>query len=191
MKELAELAGVSFTMPERYVPTWWLSVLNCADDFFQQKGCIRSVFFYFIQSNDDRSLYKTDTDILLNNKNDKVKLRVKQIQAILRKKKLTEGGQKRKDRIIRRLFIQSKETLLYVNFYCAVLSLLKRFVLLFQTQKPMIHVLHDEQFSLVKKFLGCFIKPECIKDLQTKKNSAFGDKCLKKRFFLDNQQISY
>ena len=116
MKELAELAGVSFTMPERYVPTWWLSVLNCADDFFQQKGCIRSVFFYFIQSNDDRSLYKTDTDILLNNKNDKVKLRVKQIQAILRKKKLTEDGQKRKDRIIRRLFIQSKETLLYVNF---------------------------------------------------------------------------
>ena len=33
----------------------------------------------------------------------------------------------------------------------------------------MIHVLHDEQFSLVKKFLGCFIKPECIKDLQPKK----------------------
>ena len=33
----------------------------------------------------------------------------------------------------------------------------------------MIHVLHDEQFSLVKKFLGCFIKPECIKDLRPKK----------------------
>ena len=33
----------------------------------------------------------------------------------------------------------------------------------------MIHVLHDEQFSLVKKFLGCFVKPECIKDLRPKK----------------------
>ena len=33
----------------------------------------------------------------------------------------------------------------------------------------MIHVLHNEQFSLVKKFSGCFIKPECIKDLRPKK----------------------
>ena len=109
-----------------------------------------------------------------------------------KKKKLTEDGQKRKERIIHRLFIQSKQTLLYVNFYCAVLLLLKRFVLLFQTQKPMIHVLHDEQFLVVKKLLGCFIKPECIKDLQPKKCIwRSKKKCFKKRFFLDNQQISY
>ena len=169
MKELAELVGVSFMMPERYVPTQWLSILNCADDFLNKKDPYAPFYFLFIQSNDDRSLYKTDIDILLHDKNDKVKSQVKQIQAILRKKKLTEDGQKRTDRIIRRLFIQSKQMLLYVNFYCAVLPLLKRFVLLFQTQKPMIHILHDEQFSLVKKFLGCFIKPECIKDLQPKK----------------------
>ena len=111
MKELAELVGVSFTMPERYVPTRWLSVLNCANDFLNKKDAY-AFYFSFIQSNDDRSLYKTDTVILLNDKNDKVKSRVTQIQAILRKKKLTEDGQKRKDRIIRRLFIQSKQTLL-------------------------------------------------------------------------------
>ena len=153
---------------------WW---------FFKQKGCIRSfqLYFSFIQSNDDRLLYKTDIDILLNDKNNKVKSWVKQIQAILRKKKLTEDGEKRKDRIICRLFIQSKQMLLYVNFYCAVLPLLKRFVLLFQTQKPMIHVLHDEQFSLVKKFLGCFIKPECIKDLRPKK---LAQEMLQKEVFL-------
>ena len=158
---------------------WW---------FFKQKGCIRSFQLYFslIQSNDDRLLYKTDIDILLNDKNNKVKSWVKQIQAVLRKKKLTEDGEKRKDRIICRLFIQSKQMLLYVNFYCAVLPLLKRFVLLFQTQKPMIHVLHDEQFSLVKKFLGCFIKPECIKDLWPKKlaNLEIKHEMLQKEVFL-------
>ena len=53
-------------------------------------------YFSFILSNDDRSLYKTDTDILLNDKNDKVKSRVQQIQAILRKKKLTEDRQEKK-----------------------------------------------------------------------------------------------
>ena len=78
-------------------------------------------YFSFIKSNDDRSLYKTDNDILLNDKIDKVKSRVKQIQTFLRKKKLTEDGQKRKDRIIRSLFIQSKQTLLYINFYCDIL----------------------------------------------------------------------
>ena len=169
MKELAELVGVSFMMPERYTPTWWLSVLNCADDFLNKKDAYTPFYFLFIQSNDDRSLYKTDIDILLNDKNDKVKPQNKQIQAILRKKKLTADGQKRTDRIIGRLFIQNKQMLLYVDFYCAVLPLLKRFVLLFQTQKPIIHILHNEKFSLVKKFLDCFIKPECIKDLQPKK----------------------
>ena len=105
MKELAELVGVSFIMPGRYVPTRWLSVLNCDNDFLNKKDAYALFYFLFIQSNDNRSLYKTDIDILLNDKNDKVKSRVKQIQAILRKKKLTEDGQKR---IIHRLFIQSK-----------------------------------------------------------------------------------
>ena len=126
MKELTELIGASFTMPERYVPTRWLSVLNCASDFLNKKDAYALFYFSFTKSNDDGSLYKTDIDILLNDRNDKVKSRVKQIQSILRKKKLTEDGQKRKDRIIHRLFIQSKQTLLCVNFYCAVLPLLKR-----------------------------------------------------------------
>ena len=45
----------------------------------------------------------------------------------------------------------------------------------------MIHVLHDEQFSLNKKFLGCFIKPECIKDLRPKK---LAQEMLQKEVFL-------
>ena len=113
-------------MHERYVPTSWLSVLNCANDFLNKKDAYAQFYFSFTKSTDDGSLYKTNIDILLNDKNDKVKSRVKQVQAILRKKKLTEDGQKRKNRIIHRLFIQSKQTLLCVNFYCAVLPLLKR-----------------------------------------------------------------
>ena len=51
----------------------------------------------------------------------------------------------------------------------------------------MIHVLHDEQFSLVKKFLGCFVKPECIKDLQPKKLAHLEIKheMLQKEVFLE------
>ena len=51
----------------------------------------------------------------------------------------------------------------------------------------MSHVLHDEQFSLVKKFLGCFVKPECIKDLQPKKLAHLEIKheMLQKEVFLE------
>ena len=51
----------------------------------------------------------------------------------------------------------------------------------------MIHVLHDEQFSLVKKFLGCFVKPECIKDLRPKKLAHLEIKheMLQKEVFLE------
>ena len=47
MKELAELVGVSFTMPERYVPTRWLSVLNCANDFLNKKDAYTVLFFVY------------------------------------------------------------------------------------------------------------------------------------------------
>ena len=51
----------------------------------------------------------------------------------------------------------------------------------------MIHVLHDEQFSLVKKFLGCFVKPECIKDLRPKKlaHLEITHEMLQKEVFLE------
>ena len=47
MKELAGLVGVSFLMPERYVPTWWLSVLNCADDFLNKKDANAVLCFVY------------------------------------------------------------------------------------------------------------------------------------------------
>ena len=51
----------------------------------------------------------------------------------------------------------------------------------------MIHVLHDEQFSLAKMFLGCFIKPECIKDLRPKTLALLEIKqeMLQKEIFLE------
>ena len=49
----------------------------------------------------------------------------------------------------------------------------------------MIRVLHNEQFSLVK-FLGCFIKPESIKDLLPKRLARLEVKqeMLRKEVFL-------
>ena len=34
IKDFGELIGVKFKMPEKFIPTRWLSVLNCANNFF-------------------------------------------------------------------------------------------------------------------------------------------------------------
>ena len=47
MRELAELVGVSFMMSERYVPTRWLSVLNCVNDFLNKKDAYAVLFFVY------------------------------------------------------------------------------------------------------------------------------------------------
>lgn len=53
-------------------------------------------------------------------------------------------------------------TRLVLNFFDAILPLLKKYVLLFQKKEPSVHLLHDEQMKLFKSFLSCFIKPEVI-----------------------------
>ena len=53
-----------------------------------------------------------------------------------------------------------------------MLPLLKRLVLLFQTNQPVIHTMHDEQISLVKRFLCCYVKPQ-YKDLLPENLASF------------------
>ena len=77
--------------------------------------------------------------------------------------------EERKMRIIERLFVQRKRTMLILNLYKSVLPLLKKYVLLFEMKKPLIHKLHDQQIELLLEFLGCFLKPETLASVSAKK----------------------
>lgn len=49
-----------------------------------------------------------------------------------------------------------------MGFFLAVLPMLKENILMFQAASPHIHMLYEKQWSLLKNFLSCFVKPEIL-----------------------------
>ena len=47
-----------------------------------------------------------------------------------------------------------------MNFFIAVLPIMKEYVCLFQSHEPLIHLLHDKQEQVFKDFMACFVKSE-------------------------------
>ena len=50
--------------------------------------------------------------------------------------------------------------MLTMNFFIAVLPIMKEYVCLFQSREPLIHLLHDKQEQVFKDFMACFVKSE-------------------------------
>ena len=169
MAELCTLLGLSYTAPERYVPTRWLSVYTVACDFLRFLD-VYTLFYLSFLSQSDRLLYlHLQAEILHRYQlSDAAKERLREIQCTLRKKSMTSTGKERKDTVCKALFFDRKFTLLCIYFYSSVFPLLQRYVKLFQTAEPMIHRLHDEIVALVRHFLASFMKPEAIAKSPTK-----------------------
>lgn len=55
-----------------------------------------------------------------------------------------------------------------MNMYLAVLPMFKSFVLIFEQSELMCHRLHDEQTSLFRDFLACFVKQQHISGLSAR-----------------------
>ena len=73
----------------------------------------------------------------------------------------TEQGKQRRQRIVSS-FTFPKRYVLYTSFYHSVLPTFKSYVLLFQSDKPLIHKVYHKQVSLVKEFFSYFIDPELV-----------------------------
>ena len=69
-----------------------------------------------------------------------------------RAKNLTDDGKERKERIVEKVLF--KEQL----FYQAILPLIKNYVVLFQSNVPLVPKLHDRHEQLLRYFLSCFNK---------------------------------
>lgn len=66
----------------------------------------------------------------------------------LKRKKLTQDGRNRKERIVDKVFYERNQSKMIMGLYSTVLPLLKEFVLLFEMKEPLIHQLHEEQVIL-------------------------------------------
>ena len=120
------------------------------------------IFYYSFLEPDDKALFKEPARNILDDR--KVSQQgIQRVTAIwkeLGKKKLTDDGKRRKTRIAQKVVVQTKKTMLTMNFFIAVLPIMKEYVCLFQSREPLIHLLHDKQEQVFKDFMACFVKSE-------------------------------
>lgn len=161
LKEICELLGVPYTVPQLYSTTRWLSCYDRTLDTMRMKNAYLFFYFSFLSSVDREAYRPMMKQIFEDLKTPfQARKRLYTIMEILSDRKMTKDGKERKERIVTALFYKSKETALQLEVYSSVLQLFKEYVCLFQTTEPMVHKLNDMQTACVKKFLSLFIRPE-------------------------------
>ena len=163
MKEISFLMEMKFKMPERWL-SCYVSVSNLL------KLDLYTVFYSAFLKGENRELYKSDAEKVFekHHVSNVAKCSIKAILSKMSKKRLTEDGETRKEKCIERLFHERLRTEFILNFYVAVLPLLKKYVMLFEMKAPIVHQLYEKQIDTFKQFLVCFCKPEIIKPLTAK-----------------------
>ena len=172
LREICFLLGVSYTMPERYVPTRWLTVYDVSMDALRLLDAYTVFYYSFLPSADRVTFLRHCVEIYARlNLSPQVKDRIRDIQGQLSRKNMTAQGKDRKKKVTQRMFYERKRMMLVLHFYSCSFPLLKRYTVLFQTKEPMLHKVNDEQTALLKEFLTCFVRPDLLLDASARKLS--------------------
>lgn len=167
LAELCDTIGVKFTMPQCFVSYRWLSAYDCAVDLKRLIGPLTLFYFSFLSKQEKRDFLHIIVKVYKNyNINDLSRDSIRNLQQKIGEKNMTELGIQRKTRITQKLFEKQLLTKLIMGVFIAVLPMLKEYVLMFEHATPLIHTLHDKQMELLKNFLGCFVKPEVLKEIK-------------------------
>ena len=160
LADVCSVIGIKFTMPERHISHRWLSAYYRSLDILRLWDGYK-LFYYGFLTPSDRATYEDVMSDILRRHN--VSVQQKAVTQKIwhdlseKKKTLTEDGKKRKERIFDKVLFQEKKTLLVLNFYKAVLPLLKSYMCLFQSSEPLVHMLNDKQ-ELLRQFLSNFVR---------------------------------
>ena len=161
LQEVCELLNIKYTTPERFLEHRWLSAFDLSSSTSILMDAYLVIYHAFL-SKEDKSSYLSRLVEMFQRRNvgKEARDRLREIRAELSKKKMTDLGKKRKQRICEKIFYTDLTTTLYINFYLEVLPLLKGYVLTFQSANVKVHQLHDKQLEMFKRFLACFMKIE-------------------------------
>lgn len=129
------------------------------------------LFYYSWIPTADRYLYESDVQLIIKSKAlSKTEVdRIVHLQTELKRKPLTKEGRVRKERIVQKLFIEQKKTLLQCAAYQSVLLYFEKYITLFQSNNVLLHELHVQLFELTKHFLVLFMKHEVVSGCKTSK----------------------
>ena len=125
LKEICFLVDIKFTMPERFISHRWLSCYVSVSNLLKLDAY--SIFYFGFLTTDDKAKYKHILDDVYRRRkvSEQAKELISGIHIKLAAKKITEDGEKRKKNCTEKLFHERAKTKLILNFYVAVLPLLK------------------------------------------------------------------
>lgn len=133
MALIGTLIGISFTAPQLYCSTRWLSIYDVVVDTIRMFDLYLVTYFTFMKQLDREhhlpllfGIYKR------RNVSAESKAMIREVCDDLRKKIMTPEGKDRKKRITTKLFDEKRKTSLILHFVASVLPLLKDYILLFQ-----------------------------------------------------------
>ncbi|XP_025097060.1 uncharacterized protein LOC112565660 [Pomacea canaliculata] len=156
---------IKATAAEQFASHRWLSVLDVSVDTLRLWDATVLYTASFLMEK-DMPAYQPLIDEVFQRRgvNEKGRDSIRKAQIYLRKKwsTFTVAGKDRKLRLVNKIFILGEQTLILLNLYVSILSILKEYIVFFQKREPVVHRLHDKQTELLKDFLACFVKPEAL-----------------------------
>ncbi len=174
---ICKALGIKYTVPANYAPHRWLSVYDISVDTERMLDAYIVFYSAFLTKNDKEIYEEVVSEIYKRHGVDKSTITaMNKVLAKMGKKKMTPDGQARTKRIVSKLFHTLSKTKVQLHIYTSVLPLLKKYTMLFQMNKTMIHLLNDKQIELVSGFLTLFIKPEVIANAKNIQNVQL-DEC--------------
>ena len=160
---ICEALGIKGTTPENYVSHRWLSVYDVSVDT-ERMWDAYVVFYYSFLSDTDRTTYLACIlDVYKkHNVSKTTQEAIKKLQNKMKekKKRMTKEGVQRLKGIVQKVFYTGSKTKVLLHVYVSVLPLLKKYVMMFESVKPMVHLLNDKQTELLQNFMCCFIRSE-------------------------------
>lgn len=168
---ICEILDVKKLVPISRPDHRWIYVLPAIERILLLWDALLIHYFSWVKYS-DRDVYDNQLQEIYKKRNVKrsaVK-KIEKYQAILKSKNLTTAGKERKENIIDKLFIHQKQTLLEANAYNDIFPIFSKYIKLFQSQKPLIHELHVEMFTLIKSFMSFFINHTLISNIESCKD---------------------
>ena len=156
-------------LPLAHCATRWLSSFECSCHFLELIDAYTVFFHTFLKEEDRKKNRHYLIDVFKRRKTSvEGQQFIEDIQEELRRKKFTKAGRQRLERIEGFLFEERRKLIVTMKLYRSVLSILRKYTLLFQREEPMIHMVYEELENIYREFLSFFVRPEVLMDKSAK-----------------------
>ena len=162
---ICKILGVTDKQPKERVSHRWLSLLDTTQIFDEMLDPLTLLYYSWL-GRKDKDLYK-DEVVSIYMKHKVMATGRQHILSIMRRlglKNMTLLGKKRKQRVCTNMFDKRRDTQLLAKAVISILPMFKRFILAFETKRPMLHKLHDNLKGLFQEFIKCFIKAQDVRE---------------------------